>query len=173
MSEIKKWNKLVSQLKVLLETLPTREERDQFEKSLSELINILNNVGVSLSNLPTAEEAEKAKQCLEKLEFIVNRNPLIGSLTFKPKKEKSRKTRQETIVPSEEIQKEIEMLSKMQERDIINHLNQDEKYTKEYLLSMLHFLHRKVPSKTKKDHLINEIAVAITTHRTYDGLRNG
>jgi hypothetical protein len=172
MSSIKAWKKLVHQLRRLLESLPPREERDELVRAINEIVDTLSQVSSSLSSLPASEEASEARAALEKLEFILNRNPLLRDISFKAKPKRiSFKISPPIQISREEVLHEIEVLSKLSKDELRIHLSQDIRYSKKFLSLILSELGRSVPSKATKDQIIDEIVTAITTRRTYEGLR--
>jgi hypothetical protein len=173
MSNIKAWNKVMRQLKGLLDALPPREDRDELVRVINEIVSVLTQVGSSLSTLPTSEEAAEAKEALGKLEFILNRNPLLRGVALKAKRERVSRVSQPVETSREDILQEIEALAQLSEGDLRTQLNQDERYSKEFLRSILSELGRKAPSRASKGQIIDQIVVAITTRRTYEGLRGG
>jgi hypothetical protein len=171
MSSIKAWKKLVHQLRRLLESLPPREERDELVRAINEIVDMLSQVSSSLSSLPASEEASEARKVLEKLEFILNRNPLLRDISFKAKPKRISKVSPLIQISREEVLHEIEVLSKLSKEELRIHLSQDIRYSKKFLSLILSELGRSVPSKATKDQIIDEIVTAITTRRTYEGLR--
>lgn len=171
MSNIKNWNKVVRQLKSFLEALPQREERDELVKTLKEIVHVLNNVADSFNSLPTSEEAAKAKEAVERLEFILKHNPFLRGVSFKGRQGLVTKFPQPIQISKEDTINEIEALTNLSEKDLRRRLNQNERYSKEFLRSILSELGRKTQSKATKGEMIDQILVAISTRRTYEGLR--
>lgn len=171
MSSIKNWNKVVRQLKAILEAFPKQEERDELVKTLKEMVHVLNNVADSLISLPTTEEAAKAKEAMERLEFIMKHNPLLRKVSFKTSPERGTKVPKPIQISREDTLHEIEKLTHLSEEDLRKRLNQEELYSKGFLRSILSELGRKTQSKASKGEMIDQILTAISTKRTYEGLR--
>jgi hypothetical protein len=142
MSNIKNWNKVVRQLKSVLEALPQHEERDELVKTLKEIVHVLNNVADSFSSLPTSEEAAKAKEAMERLDFILKHNPLLRGVSFKGRSGRVTKIPKSIQISREDTIHEIEALTYLSEEDLRTRLNQNERYSKEFLRSILSELGR-------------------------------
>lgn len=174
MTNFKEWGKMIRQLKELLEVLPSQEEREEVVSAIKEIMTILSQIGDSLSSLPTREEAAKAREGLERLEFVLERNPLLRSVSFKEVKPKPvPKASQPTEIPQESVLREVEELTQLPEEQLQMRLSQDERYSKRFLLSILSALGRQVSSKATKKEIIDQIVVTIVNRRTYEGLRKG
>lgn len=177
MTSVKKWQGIIRQLKVLLETLPSPEERDDIVRGIAGIVDVLDELGRSLGNLPTSTEAAKAKDALERLENILGRNPLLragpvktkGTSALRPPRG-SRKPSGVSI-PKDDILKEIDTLSQLPEDSLRMRLQQQDHYSKEFLRLLLAELGRRASSKVTRNEMIEQIVVTIINRRTYEGLR--
>lgn len=177
MTNVRKWQGVIRQLKVLLETLPSPEERDVIVRGIRGIVDVLDELGRSLGNLPTSTEAAKAKDALERLENILGRNPLlrVGSPKTKetsaPKPTQRRVKPLEGSIPKDGILREIDALSQLPEGALRNRLHQQSHYSKDLLRLILAELGRRTPSKVTRNEMIEQIVVTIVNRRTYEGLR--
>jgi len=170
MSSVKKWRKVTNQLRLVLESLPSSEERDELVTAINEIVKILTQLSSSLNNLPTVEEATRAKEALEKLEFILEHNVLLRQKPSKAKQKRDEKAPRLAKISREDIQREIQILTQLSEEEMKKRLKQSKNYSKEFLRLILSELGRRVSSKATKQEMIDQITIAITTKRTYEGL---
>lgn len=176
MSSLKKWQSNVRQLKALLDSLPSREEREEVVRGISEVITILGEVGKSLGSLPTSQEAAKAKDALEDLENILARNPLLRATPPKNKKTlvaRHPQRRGESSgmpIARDDVLEEIGAISQLPEDALRNRLQQRDRYSRELLRSILAELGRRAPAKATRHEMIDQIVVTIVNRRTYEGL---
>jgi hypothetical protein len=177
MTSVKKWQSVIRQLKALLEALPSPEEREVAVRGITEIMDVLGEVGRSLGNLPTSTEAARAKDALERLETILGRNPLLrGSLakareTSAPKLPRHRAKPLEVSIPRDDILREIDTLSRLPEDALRTRLRQQDHYSRELLRSILVELGRRTPSKATRNEMTEQIVVTIINRQTYEGLR--
>ncbi|MBI2872408.1 MAG: hypothetical protein HYY00_04370 [Chloroflexi bacterium] len=177
MTNVRKWQGVIRQLKVLLETLPSPEERDDTVRGIRGLVDVLDELGRSLGNLPSSTEAAKAKDALESLENILGRNPLLRVGPAKTKETSALKTPRRRIKPSEvsipkdNILREIDTLSQLTEDTLRTRLQQQNHYSRDLLRSILGELGRRTPSKLTRNELVEQIVVTIINRQTYAGLR--
>lgn len=177
MSNVRKWQSVIRQLKVLLEMLPSPEERDDIVRGIGGIVGVLEELRGSLGSLPTSAEAAKAKDALEKLENILERNPLLRVGSPKTKETGARKPPRrriespEMFIPTDDILREIATLSKLPEDTLRKRLQQQDHYSKEFLRSILSELGRRESSRVPRNEMIEQIVVTVVNRRTYEGLR--
>ena len=177
MTNVRKWQGVIRQLKVLLETLPSPEERDDIVREIRGLVDVLDELGRSLGNLPTSTEAAKAKDALERLENILGRNPLLRVRppktkgTSVPKPPARGRKPLEVSIPKDDILKEIDTLNQLPEDALRMRLRQQDHYSKEFLRLILAELGRRASIKVTRNEMIEQIVVTIINRRTYEGLR--
>lgn len=177
MTNARKWQGVIRQLKVLLETLPSREERDDIVRGIRGIVDVLDELGRSLGNLPTSTEAAKAKDALERLEDVIGRNPLLRvgvpkrKETSAPKPPRRRIKPSEMPIPKDDILREIDTLSQLPEDALRTRLQQQNHYSRDLLRSILAELGRRTPSKVTRNEMTEQIVVTIINRQTYEGLR--
>lgn len=177
MTNTRKWQGVIRQLKVLLETLPSPEEKDEIVRGITGIVSMLDELGRSLGNLPTSTEAAKAKDALERLEDVLGRNPLlrVGAPKWRescaPKAPRRRIKPSEVSIPKDNILREIETLSQLPEDALRTRLQQQDRYSIDLLRSILAELGRRTPSKVTRKEMIEQVVVTIINRRTYEGLR--
>lgn len=170
MTSLKKLDRVIHQVKTLLDALPSREEIAELVEGIDKIVRILTQINSSLSNLPSFEEIARAKESLEKLEFILSHNPLLRNVLTK-KRKRSSKPSPSLEISRERVLKELQSFFQLSESELRNRLTQGKRYSKKFLQSLLSELGRRVPSKATKKEMIDQIAVAIVTRRTYKGIR--
>jgi len=177
MTNARKWHGVMRQLKALLETLPSSEERDDIVRGIRGIVDVLDELGRSLGSLPTSTEAAKAKDALERLENILGRNPLLRMAPTKTQRASAPKPAGRRIKPPEvsiakdDVLKGIDALSQLPEDALRTRLQHQDEYSKEFLRLMLAELGKRVSSKATRNEMIEQIVVAIINRRTYEGLR--
>lgn len=176
MTNVRKWRGVIRQLKVLLETLPSPEEREEIVREIRGLVDVLDELGRSLGNLPTSTEAAEAKDALERLGNIVVRNPLLRvgppktKQTSTPKPPRPSIKPAEASIPKDNILREIDALSQLPEDALRIRLQQNQ-YSKEFLRLILAELGGRASSKVTRNEMIEQVVVTIVNQRTYEGLR--
>ncbi len=71
----------ISTLQQLISTLPTKDEMEQIDRYLGELVDYLSIVRASLSNLPSQDEFTDAISTVQRLEELLDRaeaNPIVA-----------------------------------------------------------------------------------------------
>lgn len=175
MTDVRAWRKCLRELKWLMDSLPSKEEVAELVSAVGCIINILNDLNESLQHLPTSEEAKKAQEAVERLEIILERNPLIRGGKISKARSEDRDTQVSSLprIPSEHVVQEIKVLEKLPEDTLRERLSHSKQYSKDFLVAILAALGRKAPSKANRKQIVEQIVTAITTRRTYEGLRGG
>jgi len=176
LTNIKQWKSLTSQLKRILDELPSSNEREEIISSLRHLIILLEDLRNALGMLPTAEEAALAKESLAKLESVVNSNPLLRGQVNRKRldgESRQRTNRSGTAQnpPVKDVEQMLERLYRMPEGTLRNELMNSKNYPNNLLRAMLTHLGRRVSSKGSRGELMEQLIVTIVNKRTYEGLR--
>lgn len=164
----KKWNKIINYLKILLNNVPSQEEKEETIKAIDKIIQILVDTKQSIFKLPTSNNVEEAKDALTKIEFIFKKNPILQKLL--PKSKRVSKISCSTPISQEKVLQEIQELRSLPENEIRDYLKQ-KKYPKKFLIAILSQFGRKMSTKANKNQIIEQIVTAIITQRTYQGLK--
>ena len=176
MTNVRQWRTLTSNLRKVLDELPSPSEREESVQAINELVTVLGDLGSAFGAMPTSEEASKAKESLAKLESIVNRNPILrassNGKTAKPRAATNgnKPIKQTPSYPEEVVTQTLADLDKMPETAMRSELEDGKKFTNSFLKAMLIHLGRRPPSKGVRVEMVEQLVATLINRRTYRGL---
>ncbi len=177
MSNVREWKSLTQNLRKALDGLPSSAERADSVKAIGELVSVLEELGSAFGAMPSLEEASKAKESLANLESIVSRNPILrGGTNGKMAKQRnrgangSRPSSSEPTYPEELVSRSIADLDKLPEDAMRGELGNAREFPNSYLKAVLSHLGRRVPSKSVRAEMVDQLVSTLVNRRTYRGL---
>lgn len=176
MTNVRQWRTLTSNLRKVLDELPSPSEKEESVQAINELVTVLGDLGSAFGAMPTSEEASKAKESLAKLESIVNRNPILrGGSNGKKAKPRTatngnRPAKQAPFFPEEVIAQTITDLDEMPEAAMRSELEDGKRFTNSFLKAILSHLGRRPPSKGVRVEMVEQLVATLINRRTYRGL---
>lgn len=158
-----------AELRKLLQSMPTKEEREEFDVALGALVDYLSLVRESLRNLPVFEDTEQARRALEIVERLIaeaeTRPPLAATLGVRTPSVRRPAAR----VGPEEIRKAQSLLPDLEKLPVeeIRSKLQGSTYTMGELRAVAVQLGIPSAQKLSRDSLAHQITMKIANYRGY------
>jgi|SRR5215813_4669627 len=168
---------LTTSLREFSQSLPTEAEKQELQRSLSEIITFLSDIQRSLAELPVQEHAAAMDDALRALDQFAERaknnktiSALLGRPLPRPSRPKSAPHSAEETAAGERLLNELQSMP-------IDHMRaklQDEIAVPMRSLQALAWkLSIRSARRIGRDVLVHQIASKISNYRGYEGLRAG
>lgn len=165
--------KFAKSLSELIESLPSREAKEQIDSQLSELIQFINTLQSRVREIPTQQDAATTRIAIKSLENLflqIKSNPILatatGSKAVSPR-QKPLEISQEEIDRANITIARFDSLSIDQLRGALTETNLRE------LEAIASALGVRTSRRMAREAMVQQIATRITNTRGYRNLRDG
>ena len=167
--------RLLTNIRGLLQAMPSREEKEELESAITELASFFTEVQSLVAQLPAAEDYAQVNEALAHIEQLLERrntSPLIRSLLG------ARRTppAKPSLVPTEnENQRAKAMVGELRSLppDVIRQrLSNGQTHNIRLLLAISGELGLRIPSRPVRESLVQQIVTSIVNQRGYEALRS-
>lgn len=162
-------------LEALIDTLPTRDQKEEIERELAAIIEFLENFRVRLTELPTREDEAGLEESLKVLRHFVTiaeADPLISrTLGLTPRRSRAPASSKRPKTPPDHsaIVAQLKGLSPDEMRAVLNQRSNG--WTVADLKQVAYLMGVRVRSKTQRTAIVDQIVKRVENQAGYDYLR--